>query len=458
LNLKEINVYGFDYDYTLAQYEPNTIEDYIYEMAVKILVKDFRYPKKLLEYLKYDPNFIIRGLHYDIENELVFKLDSFCVIDSPSVYNGRKHIPWDQVKKIYKHRHVPVEKLETGWGNLATGGKIGKSLHYVSDRFAVPEMCLICDMIEFLRTHNESYDGRVVYEDVLKAVTKVHVSGVLFNEVTRNLDKYLKRGSLVKTLEYLKNNNKKVFMLTNSHFGPVNAGMKHLLDVRDWSEYFDLIILNAGKPKYFDDSTERIFKTTGPKWSSLESGQNPRPTYTPVRKFKPGFMYEGGCKKEMQRLTQWEDHEILFFGDHVYADLAGSSQNCSWRTAAIVPELESEIEICNSTNYRNNVKQMIELEEKLAFSQLILQDRTTSSEEVRNMMVNRSEIKEQMKVVFNQYFGSMFRCRIAESYFQRRLNRFAEIYTSDINNLCDVPLDAMFYPRRHSLAHEVGHM
>lgn len=456
LSLKHVNIYGFDYDYTLAQYRKDSVEKFIYHRTLDILVKKFRYPENLLKKLSYDPDFIIRGLHYDIENELVMKLDSFTVINLPGVFHGREELDWDKLHQIYRHRHVPHTKLEagSGWGNSTAGYRTGRNFHYVSDRFSVPELLLICDIIQYLKDNNESYDGRVLYNDILKAVSEVHISGMLAQEITENLDQYLERGSLVKTLDYLLENNKKLFMLTNSPYSFVNAGMKHLLDYpANWTEYFELLIFSAGKPQFFTEK-DRVFRTSGPKWSILyKNTKTPKPTYAPVRNFQRGHMYEGGCLKEMQRLTNWEDSEIIFFGDHVYADLADVSAGLGWRTAAIVPELEHEIEICNSTEFRNFVSDLIEVEGKLDTLQKEFGKSGTSAEVVE-LANERVRIKEQMKEIFNPFFGSMFRCRIQQSYFQRRLNRYAEIYTSDINNLCNIPLDMTFYPKRTHLPHE----
>ena len=41
LNLSDINVYGFDYDYTIAQYEPS-VEQLIYELGKKELISKYR--------------------------------------------------------------------------------------------------------------------------------------------------------------------------------------------------------------------------------------------------------------------------------------------------------------------------------------------------------------------------------------------------------------------------------
>lgn len=50
LNMKSIVAVGFDMDYTLAQYKPETFESLAYEGTVRKLVYDLKYPPELLEW------------------------------------------------------------------------------------------------------------------------------------------------------------------------------------------------------------------------------------------------------------------------------------------------------------------------------------------------------------------------------------------------------------------------
>lgn len=48
LNMKNIVAVGFDMDYTLAQYKPETFESLAYEGTVRKLVYNLGYPSKVL--------------------------------------------------------------------------------------------------------------------------------------------------------------------------------------------------------------------------------------------------------------------------------------------------------------------------------------------------------------------------------------------------------------------------
>lgn len=110
LDLSEVQVYGFDYDYTLACYKP-LLEDLLYNLAREMLVKRFRYPEDILD-LEYEPNFAVRGLHYDVEKGLLVKLDSFLQLQLGSVYRGRTKVEADEVLKLYHNRLLPIAYVE----------------------------------------------------------------------------------------------------------------------------------------------------------------------------------------------------------------------------------------------------------------------------------------------------------------------------------------------------------
>ena len=46
-------------------------------------------------------------------------------------------------------------------------------------------------------------------------------------------------------------------------------------------------------------------------------------------------------------MTGWKGPRVLYFGDHVYADLADAAMQHGWRTAAIIPEIENEVRVAH---------------------------------------------------------------------------------------------------------------
>ncbi|KAL6982772.1 hypothetical protein U1Q18_016160 [Sarracenia purpurea var. burkii] len=74
LNMRNIVAVGFDMDYTLAQYKPETFESLAYEGTIRKLVYDLGYPSELLEWT-FDWKYMVRGLVLDKKRGNILKMD-----------------------------------------------------------------------------------------------------------------------------------------------------------------------------------------------------------------------------------------------------------------------------------------------------------------------------------------------------------------------------------------------
>ena len=109
IDMEEVEVYGFDYDYTLASYKKG-VEYLIHDIAKEHLVKKYGYPDDIARVV-YDPHFAVRGLHYDVEKGLFLKVDSSHQIQLGTVYRGRQKLEDQEVLAMYKRRQLPVTFL-----------------------------------------------------------------------------------------------------------------------------------------------------------------------------------------------------------------------------------------------------------------------------------------------------------------------------------------------------------
>ena len=46
------------------------------------------------------------------------------------------------------------------------------------------------------------------------------------------------------------------------------------------------------------------------------------PTWTKVMELQAGRVYQQGNIRDLVRMMQWKTKEVLYFGDHVFSDLA----------------------------------------------------------------------------------------------------------------------------------------
>ncbi|CAL4131879.1 unnamed protein product [Meganyctiphanes norvegica] len=433
LNMSEIKVYGFDYDYTIANYLPE-VEHLIYELGKNVLVNKCRYPDGIKN-LKYNREFAIRGLHYDVEKGLLMKLDQFQQIQRGSIYRGLTLLSRDEIRELYGTRTIPLQYLE---GSLAGGTKMA----HLADLFSIPEMCLLRQIVQFFLDNDLHFHSVSIFNDVKAAIGSIHPE--MHRIVTKDASNYLmKDPNLIKFFDRLKENGKELFLITNSPFRFVNAGMTHILN-ENWREYFDVIITNAKKPNFFTE--KRPFRILNEEIDTF--------TWDPVEKLEKGKIYAEGSLYHLKRFVDTAGQNVLYFGDHPYADLADLALNHSWRTGAIVWELDYELEKQNSLEYKKMSGWFILLQSLIEEYQDISDDDEEAAQIIQQWKEERNILWKTLKDMYNPHFGSVFRTFDNPTYFSRRLFRYADIYTSQISNLCNYKINHTFYPRRGVLPHE----
>lgn len=436
LDLKEVNVYGFDYDYTLACYKPS-LDFLLYNLARQTLIEQYKYPKEIAS-LEYKPGFAVRGLHYDIEKGVLIKLDSFLQIQFGAVYRGLKPLANDQVLKLYKNRIIPIAYVEGSTKNVTHYNQ--SKMVQLADLFSVPEMGLICNVTDYFERNHIDYHPEILFRDVKSSIKKSHP--VMHKIVAQNVTEYIEAHDLKPYFDRLKNANKKLFLVTNSPYPFVTKGMELLVGA-NWKEYFDVVIVQARKPKFFTDVSRPI---------RVYDEQSENHIWDRVTKLEKGRIYYEGTVKQLQELTGWRGHQVLYFGDHPYSDLADVTLEHGWRTGAIINELTHEIATLNNPEFKKDANWLQML------TQLIEDHQDCEDPEeieiLAKWMAERDRLRNSIKCVFNENFGSVFRTYHNPTYFSRRLFRFADIYTSSITNLLNYSVNHTFYPRRGVMPHE----
>ncbi|CAG9581570.1 unnamed protein product [Danaus chrysippus] len=450
LDLSEVKVYGFDYDYTLAHYKPS-LEHLLYNLGRDMLLNKYKYPAEISK-LEYKPDFAVRGLHYDIEKGLLLKLDSFLQIQFGAVYRGLTPVSTEEVLKLYRNRIIPIAYVE---GDTRVHKANRAKMVHLADLFSVPEMGLLCNVAEFFIKNQIDYHPEILFLDVKNSVKSCHP--IMHKIVAQNVEEYIRPNTdLKKYFQLLQENDKKLFLVTNSPYHFVNAGMEMLVG-SEWRDYFDVVIVNANKPKFFTEVSRPI--------RVFDKNANTH-IWEKVTSLEKGIIYYEGTVKQLQELTGWSGHQVLYFGDHPYSDLADVTLEHGWRTGAIINELTHEINTLNTETFKRNANWLQMLTQLIEDHQdykdpeamqviadwMAERDYLSKATDLRKEWIGRNSTKS----VFNKQFGSVFRTYHNPTYFSRRLFRFADIYTSNIRNLLQFSLTHTFYPRRGVMPHEYG--
>ncbi|EEF41815.1 5'-nucleotidase domain-containing protein DDB_G0275467 isoform X1 [Ricinus communis] len=428
VRLDTIQVYGFDYDYTLAHYSPN-LQNLIYDLAKEHMVNEFRYPEICMTF-KYDPTFPIRGLYYDKKNGCLLKLDFFGSIELDGCYYGRRKLSLKEIEQIYGTRHI---------GRDQARGLVG-----LMDFFCFSEACLIADIVQHFVDAKLEFDASYIYQDVNRAIQHVHRSGLVHRGILFDPHKYLvKNGQLLHFLRTLKEKGKKLFLLTNSPYYFVDGGMHFLsedsLGCRDsWRELFDVVIAQANKPEFY--TSEHPFRCYDTEKDTL--------AFTKVDEFLPNKIYYHGCLKSFLQITKWNGPEVIYFGDHLFSDLRGPSK-AGWRTAAIIHELESEIRIQNDDGYRFEQAKFHIIQELLGKLHSTVADANRSESYrllFKELNEERQKARQVMKRMFNESFGATFLTDTGqESAFAYHIHQYADVYTSKPENFLLYPPEAWLH-------------
>ncbi|PAV73391.1 hypothetical protein WR25_19155 [Diploscapter pachys] len=428
LDLESIAVYGFDYDYTLAVYT-RKLNNLIYKLALNRLIEDYKYPRSLLDE-KYDNEFAIRGLHFDVQTSCLLKVDAFSQIQRGTVYRGRRKLTDDEISQLYPGFGLPEKR--------------GRELPQLIDFFSLPWAGLLATVIHYCDRENIAYNPNCLFNDSRECVQKVHTSGDMYQNVMADIESYIHPNQGLKEyLEMLNSRGKELFVVTNSPFKFIDAGLTYMLG-KDWRRLFKYIVVSAKKPKFFTE--KEPFRLYNSVTGSL--------SFERVLTLESGKIYAGGHIEELAKGAGFTGKNVLYFGDHIYTDLAEPMLRLGWRTAAIVPDLSREIRTQNTDNYRTNI-QWIEILTALIERFQVESSRSPETHKImETWKEEREKLRFDMKEMFNAQFGSVFRTYNTMTYFSRRLS---DVYTSRVTNFMHYDCNHTFYPRRNALPHENLH-
>ncbi|XP_002964821.2 5'-nucleotidase domain-containing protein DDB_G0275467 isoform X1 [Selaginella moellendorffii] len=427
LRLDLISVYGFDYDFTLAHYTAS-LQHLIYDLAKEQLVKELKYPESCLDF-KYDQNFPIRGLYYDKKRSYLLKLDFFHCAEVASCFFGRRRLTHEEVEQAYGGKHISPENLS----NLVP----------LMDLFCLSEVCLLSDVIQHFVDQKLQFDPGYVYEDVRRSVENIHRTGLLHKLILERPEEYLvKNEAVTRMLKRLKEIGKKTFIITNSPFPFVDGGMRYLFqedgdDGSSWRDLFDVVVALSDKPNFY--SSQRPFRHY-----DIEAD---RLTFNKVEEFEPHAVYYHGCLKDFLQITKWRGTEVLYFGDHLFSDLRGPSK-AGWRTAAIIRELEREIATQNEDEYRIHQARYHMVQELLGKYHGLPVGPRRDKEKTLLLALRKERLNARLSMsqMFNRYFGSTFLTDTGkESAFAYNVQKYADVYTSRLENLMTYSSEAWLY-------------
>jgi 5'-nucleotidase len=463
LNVRSLGAIGFDMDYTLVHYKVEIWERRAYEYA-RIRLGERGFP---VDRLEFDPELVCPGLIIDTELGNVVKANRFGYVKLAC--HGTRELNLEERREAYSRVFI----------NLADPRWV-----FMNTLFTLSECCLYMQLVDLLDLGQvdaqlgvHAYGYRELYRDVRDSLDETHLEGQLKAEIVRAPEQYVVVDTeLPLTLQDMRSAGKRLVLITNSEWDYTRAMMSFAFDSylpagQTWRDLFDLIFVLARKPAFFE-GTAPVFRVvddeTGylqPHHSALESGA----------------VYVGGHAGLVERHLGVPGEEILYIGDHIYADVHVSKHLLRWRTALVLRSLEDEITALAEFGNKMDLlaakmgrKEALEHE----FSQLrlmTLRSRegyarsagggdeprlSAQMKELRRRLVELdaeiAEMARQAGMLGNARWGLMMRAGNDKSKLARQIERYADIYTSRVSNFLRYTPFAYLRSPRGSLPHDVA--
>lgn len=446
LNLKKIKFIGVDMDHTLIRYNTQKFETLVYDMIVEKLIKDKNYPVELRK-LQFVFTDAIRGLIIDSKNGNILKLSRYAAIRKS--YHGTREISYADQKELY--RSIYVDLNDPNYIAIDTS-------------FSIAFCVLYAQLIDLKDLQQDSLPAyHIIASDVLGAVDQAHADGSLKARIAQNLEDYvLQDKEVVEGLLHFIRYGKKFFLLTNSQYDYTNTLLNYainpfLKEGETWQNLFEFVITLASKPRFFVDNLR--FLGVNQKDGSLFN------TYGTIT---PG-VYQGGNARKFTEDLKINGDEILYIGDHIYADILRLKKDCNWRTALIVEGLGLEIEsqeqafpIETKIIKAMDAKKLLEQKNVELYTQSIDEESKEYDQQIeeiqKQILVLDKEITkwlQEEQAFYNPHWGRVFRAGAEETYFAYQVDRFACVYMEKLSDLLEQSPLTYFRSNRRLLPHDV---
>ncbi|GJN23154.1 hypothetical protein PR202_gb10777 [Eleusine coracana subsp. coracana] len=503
LNMRNITAVGFDMDYTLAQYKPETFEALAYHGTIEKLVKDLDYPEEdeckdcvcifavlhttrgmpLVDDLEialltweFDWKYMVRGLVLDKKRGNVLKMDRHKYVKV--AYHG--------------FRELAKEEKTAAYGSTLIRDSFDEPDYTLIDTlFSLGEAYLFAQLVDFM----DSNPGKVpagtdyprMYRDVRSAIDLCHRDGTLKKMVAEDPARYINEDlAIVPMLEMIRKSGRSTFLVTNSLWDYTDVVMNYLCgpytsDVgsglnHKWLEYFDVVITGSSKPGFFhDDNRAGLFEVEPDSGKLLNADiqiGSPRSSHQHSKSLHK--VYQGGNVGHLHRLLSIaSSSQILYVGDHIYGDILRSKKVLGWRTMLVIPELEHEVKLLSESKAtrkelrhlrmeRDAIEDRVHrLEWSLKFEDLAENQRENLLSERDNLLQKREHVRRlhqetqrQHHQKFHNVWGQLMKTGFQNSRFAHQVERFACLYSSQVTNFGLYSPNKYYRPSEDYMPHE----
>lgn len=456
LNLRAIGAIGYDMDYTLVHYRVHRWEGKAYDY-IKEKLQEENWP---VEPLRYQPDLMVRGLIIDRELGNIVKADRFGYVKY--AFHGTKPMGFAQQRSSYARILIDLNEPR---------------FKFLNTLFSMSEACIFAQLVDLL--DKKDLPGVLGYSDlysiIRNALDEAHLEGQLKRDIIGDPDNFVEPDpDTPLALLDQKIAGKKLVLITNSEWPFTNSMLSycfepHLPDGMRWRDLFDIVIASARKPSFFS--------ADNPAFEVVNDDGLLKPATMGLRANR---IYVGGNAGLVEEQLNLSGDQILYVGDHIWADVKISKALLRWRTAAVLRELEADIAATEEFKHDQiELDRLMNQKERLERKQSQLrlriqrrrknylgQKRTTTGlkpldKELNEIRMQLEKLDSQIAPIAtragrlsNPHWGLLMRAGNDKSHMARQVEQSADIYLSRVSNFLYITPYAYLRSRGGSLPHD----
>jgi len=179
-------------------------------------------------------------------------------------------------------------------------------------------------------------------------------------------------------------------------------------------------------------------------------------------------VFQGGNFKHLNDMLNIQTgSSVLYVGDHIYGDIVKSKKDIGWRTMLVIPELETEIEVLNTSRdlllkIDNLLYTREQFEDKKAYFLQLEAENDEYKEELLQLSQTIDATKTRARdsvrkfhMSFHAVWGQLFKTGRQNSRFAQQVQAFACLYTSRVTNLLYYPPTKRYQAMKDDLPHDI---
>ena len=353
---QDVDVIGFDIDFTLLLYNKKNMTKLIYESLCKFLIDHKQYSNKICysDNKEFVDSFSCKNIVIDFKrgNALKLRKDKSII----KGYHGKKELTKEEINNIYEKGFFPEFKISSLYTND----------YYLNiDSFQPQNLAIFLVCVELF--DKGELKAIKEYEDIIKNIIDgmnynyniksfedFSTFGYYFPEIYKHPELYLYKYNCEELLDKLRKKGKKIFFATNSNYSYSHYILENVLG-ENYHDYFDLCFYKSCKPGFFLDPKQAnpkcFFYNDQKEISCTEMNDEIYKKISEGNKILTGGSYIL-VEHYFQKMLNKKNLKCVFVGDNMIGDCEVPSKLENWESVFIYDDINLDFIGENPDNYQ----------------------------------------------------------------------------------------------------------